>query len=76
MANARVVKPHNPVERVRRAIQNSFDASVVGHDMDHIERVENNALYIARAEEASKDIVQIAALLHDFHRILERDYGR
>src|SRR4051812_37884942 len=36
-----------------------------GHDWHHIERVYNNAKYIAETEDADILVVELAALLHD-----------
>ena len=45
------------------------------HDFDHVLRVLNNALKIAETEEADRDILQTAVLLHDIARADQEQTG-
>lgn len=53
-----------------------FSASVVAHDMCHLSRVANLSLTISDLEGGNQVIVLTAAYLHDYHRLLEKKYGR
>jgi len=47
-----------------------------GHGFDHVERVYNMAVRIAKEEKADIDVVGIAALLHDIARHMEDTGGK
>jgi uncharacterized protein len=53
-----------------------FANDTTGHDWFHIERVVDMALYLQKGTSADKDIVEIAALLHDIadHKFHENDF--
>lgn len=62
---------------LRDELTKTFDESIVAHDIAHLDRVVRNASDLCKTEPtADKLIVSIAALLHDFHRVLEKQYGR
>ncbi|MET1113347.1 MAG: HD domain-containing protein [Comamonas sp.] len=68
--------PNDLLDRVRTHVVTKFDADVVAHDFHHMERVEVNALQLARSEGADPLVVCLAALLHDYHRFHEAALGR
>jgi uncharacterized protein len=53
------------VEKVRARIEEDFSGEGTGHDWWHIVRVVNNALSIQAAEGGDRDLIELAALLHD-----------
>jgi len=67
-----------PVIQVLRAeLATTFDESIVAHDIAHLERVVRSAADICDTEpNADRLIVAVAALLHDFHRVLEKQHRR
>ena len=52
-------------EGLRREALECFSSDLSGHDAAHTQRVIRLALTIARAEGADRDVVELAALLHD-----------
>ena len=60
---------------LKRGVGEMFDRTVVAHDLGHIERVERNALRLLDKEGGNHFIVRAACLMHDFHRVMERDSG-
>jgi uncharacterized protein len=55
----------NWVEKVDRIVKSQFEHDTTGHDWYHIDRVRKLALYIQEQEGGNREIVEIAALLHD-----------
>ncbi|MFM2229821.1 MAG: hypothetical protein RL607_1079 [Bacteroidota bacterium] len=46
-------------------VKKQLEGAEAGHDWFHIERVYRNALHIADQENCNREVVQLAALLHD-----------
>ena len=46
-------------------VKHQLEGAEAGHDWFHIERVYRNALHIADQEHCNREVVQLAALLHD-----------
>lgn len=46
-------------------VKHQLEGAEAGHDWFHIERVYRNALHIADQENCNREVVQLAALLHD-----------
>ena len=64
------------MQTLREHLKETFNENIVAHDMAHLDRVLDNAFDICVTElGADKFVVGIAALLHDFHRVLERNAG-
>jgi len=55
----------NILEKTKAFVKSSLKNAEGGHDWFHIERVFNNALHIAKDENADEFIVALGALLHD-----------
>ncbi len=53
------------IKRIASKVQTHLSDAEGGHDWWHIDRVWKNALLIAQEEEVNRDIVSLAALLHD-----------
>ena len=63
------------LEALRTNVHAMFGHDVVAHDFAHIEGVEHNAARLLEIEAGDPFVVGAACLLHDLHRILERDLG-
>lgn len=55
----------NFIEQTKEFVKEKLSGEATGHDWFHIERVYNNAVQIAKGENANLLIVELAALLHD-----------
>lgn len=53
------------LENTHKFIKNNFSGEATGHDYFHVKRVVDNALEIAKAENADLFLVEISAWLHD-----------
>jgi uncharacterized protein len=58
----------NIIKQAYKYSKNIFKQSAGSHDWDHVERVYNLAVHIAKKEKANMSVVQLAALLHDIGR--------
>ena len=63
------------LEALRTTVRAMFGHDVVAHDLGHLERVERNAERLLETEAGDPFVIGAACLLHDLHRILERDRG-
>ncbi|MGV8892964.1 MAG: HD domain-containing protein [Burkholderiaceae bacterium] len=61
---------------IKDAISHLFDASVVAHDLFHLERVYKLADAICVSEGGNRITVAAASLLHDYHRVIEKRISR
>ena len=66
---------HLALHALTTTVRAMFGADVVAHDFGHLERVQRNALRLLEHEPGDHFVVLAACLLHDLHRILERDCG-
>ncbi len=57
------------LKKIREAVEKELSCSA--HNMDHVIRVYNLCLYLAKDEEIDSDVLEAAALLHDFARVKE-----
>ncbi len=53
------------IKIIRKEVTNLLDSDNSGHGMDHVTRVENIAIKIAKKEKANIEIIKAIALLHD-----------
>ena len=53
------------ISSVKEKVQKHMDKDNCGHGFDHIERVYRIALKLLENEKADKEVVMLAALLHD-----------
>lgn len=53
------------IQHVKEHVKGVFSADTTGHDWHHIERVYNMACYLQKHEGGNREIVELAALLHD-----------
>lgn len=56
-------------------VEAMFKADSTGHDMQHLKRVRAIALHICESEGGDTDVIAVAALLHDVHRLMEKERG-
>lgn len=67
----------NLIERVSDIARNHFESAGSSHRWDHTQRVYRIALHLGEQEDADREIVALAALLHDIGRTEEdRSQGR
>ena len=64
------------IEKLRPFVLEYFKDDSTGHDIGHLERTLNNALYLCEKEGGDKVIVGISAYLHDIHRIMQNKEGK
>ena len=63
------------IEKLNPHVINLFNLDSSGHDINHLIRTMNSALYIQEREGGDRLIIGIAAFLHDVHRIMEKEVG-
>lgn len=63
------------IEKLKPHVINLFKLDSSGHDINHLIRTMNSALYIQEREGGDRLIIGIAAFLHDVHRIMEKEVG-
>ena len=64
------------IEIIKPYIIKLFENDSTGHDISHLVRTMNTALYIQEKEGGDRLIIGIAAFLHDVHRILENEINK
>lgn len=52
-----------------------FKKDLSGHDISHLERTMNTALYLQAHEGGDRIVIGISAFLHDVHRIMQNETG-
>ena len=63
------------IENLKPYIIKLFKDDSSGHDISHLERTMNTALYLQEKEGGDRIIIGIAAFLHDVHRIMQNNLG-
>ena len=58
------------IQKLRVKVKDFFDKDASGHNIDHLERTLNYALYLQSKEGGDRLVVGISAFIHDIHRIL------
>ncbi|MBM3234341.1 HD domain-containing protein [Candidatus Pacearchaeota archaeon] len=64
------------LRKIEEEIKQEFHSDSTGHDIYHLKRVLNLALHIQEKEGGDKEVIAISALLHDIHRIIEKETGK
>jgi len=64
------------IQILKPNIEKYFAIDKSGHDLEHLYRVKNNALYLQSKEGGDRLIIAISALLHDVHRIMSIQLDR
>lgn len=63
------------IEKIRPLVIELFKKDSSGHDISHLERTMNTALYLQKKEGGDRIVIGIAAFLHDVHRIMQNETG-
>ena len=58
------------INKLRIKVEDFFGKDTSGHNIDHLERTLNYALYLQSKEGGDKIVVGVSAFIHDIHRIL------
>jgi len=61
------------IKKTEKEIKNLFASESSGHDFYHLKRVYNLAIQLQKKEGGDKLVVALSALLHDIHRIIEKE---
>lgn len=64
------------VEQLKPLVLELFKDDSSGHDISHLERTMNIAIYLQEKEGGDKIIIGLAAFLHDVHRIMQNEIGK
>ena len=64
------------ISQIKPIINEMFNKEFSGHDMGHLVRTMNLALYIHEREGGDKIVIGLAAFLHDIHRIMQNESGK
>ena len=65
----------NYINELKPYVIDLFKKDSSGHDISHLIRTMNLALYLHEKEGGDKIVVGIAAFLHDIHRIMQNESG-
>ncbi len=60
---------------LEKKVEELFAKDSTGHDMAHLQRVRSLALHIQKYEGGDALIIATSALLHDIHRLMEKERG-
>ena len=63
------------LRKLERELKSIFKSESSGHDFYHLKRVFNLALHIQGKEGGDREVIAIAAFLHDVHRIIQITTG-
>lgn len=64
------------IKKLRPFVIELFEKDSSGHDISHLERTMNTALYLQEKEGGDRIVIGISAFLHDIHRIMQNETGR
>ncbi len=64
------------IEKLKEKVYNLFCNDTSGHNIDHLERVLNYAIYLQSKEGGDLVVIAVSAFVHDIHRILQTKQGR
>ncbi|MDE6583506.1 MAG: HD domain-containing protein [Clostridia bacterium] len=64
------------ISQLREKIKVYFEKDASGHNVDHLERTLNYALYLQSKEGGDLVVVALSAYIHDIHRILSVERER
>jgi uncharacterized protein len=63
------------IEELKPYVMELFKNDSSGHDISHLIRTMNTALYLQEKEGGDRIIIGISAFLHDVHRIMQNETG-
>ena len=61
------------IKGLEKKVKRAFHNESSGHDIHHLKRVASLALRIQKKEGGDKEVITVAAFLHDIHRIIGRE---
>lgn len=64
------------IDKLSEKIKRYFKEENTGHNIDHLTRVMNYALYLQKQEGGDEVVVAVSAFIHDVHRIMTAEQGR
>lgn len=64
------------IQQLEEEIKELFHKESSGHDIYHLKRTLNNALVLQEKEGGDKLIIAVSSLLHDVHRIIQKETGK
>lgn len=67
-----LIKMQQIEDKIIEIVSQKFQNINCGHDIHHLIRVKNIALTIAKKEGGDSNLIIIAALVHDVHRLMEK----
>lgn len=66
----------NFINLLRPEVKAIFAKDSSGHDISHLERTMNNALFLQKYEGGDELVIGVSAFLHDVHRVLQNKKGK
>ena len=63
------------IQQLKPYVLELFSTDSSGHDISHLQRTMNTALYLQEKEGGDRIIIGIASFLHDIHRIMQNETG-
>lgn len=66
----------NYIDLLRPKVIEIFKKDSSGHDIGHLERTMNNALFLQKYEGGDEVVIGVSAFLHDIHRVLQNEQGK
>ena len=63
------------IQELKPYVIELFNKDSSGHDISHLIRVMNTALYLQEKEGGDRIIIGISVFLHDVHRIMQNETG-
>lgn len=64
------------IEQLKPYVDELFKDDSSGHDISHLIRTMNTALYLQEKEGGDRIIIGISSFLHDIHRIMQNETGQ
>ncbi len=64
------------INLLRPEVKTIFSKDSSGHNISHLERTMNNALFLQKYEGGDELVIGVSAFLHDVHRILQNEKGK
>lgn len=64
------------INQLRERVKEYFKSDASGHNIDHLNRTLNYALYLQKNEGGDEIVVGLSAFLHDIHRIMGAELNR
>ena len=61
----------NYINLLRPKVKEIFSKDSSGHDIGHLERTMNNALFLQKHEGGDELVIGVSAFLHDIHRVIQ-----